>query len=214
MKFMFYFLAVFWLLSMTSAPINAEVGDKDKNKAWEIYEKARKTFSDAEDLRKNKSLCADLEEHLLEAISIVPGDTEALRYKLVERRLVPGKGRWVEYEDIDVPYTKKYYPNRLLSKVRKKNPPAPWAVVNIIDNNAGGQSILVEILNRGETGMDNVEALIKNDFWRYSKTKTISSLEPGQRKQLKWDVSRVGNLRVRFAEKFNYIPVKMQTRDF
>lgn len=197
------------LLSLNPGLVKAGADDKEKQKAWEIYKEAKQSFVEAENPEKNKKLCLDIEEKLLEAISIIPRDTKRLRYKMVEQRLVPGRGRWVEYEDVEVSYEKEYYPNQLLSVVRQKDPPRPWAVVNILENDKGKNNLLVAVKNKGSTRMDNIRVEIKTKFWRYPRTKTIPALEPGGSRQLTWEASRMRGLNIEFKEKFNYVPKKI-----
>lgn len=210
MKFISFFLPVFLLFSINPGLVVAGAEDEEKQKAWEIYKEAKQAFTDQENAWDDKKFCLDIEEKLLEAISIISEDTEHLRYTIVEKRLVPGKGRWVEYEDVEIPYDKKYFPNRLLSKIREKYPPRPWAVVNIIEDDKGKKNIQVTLENRGATRMDDIRVVIKADFWRYLQAKKISSVKPGENRRLKWEASDARGLNVEFEEKFNYVPKKIR----
>ncbi|MGM0452463.1 MAG: hypothetical protein ACQERN_04810 [Thermodesulfobacteriota bacterium] len=196
-------IGVLFFLCFTSG--TAYGGNAEKRKAYQLYDNAREAYMKTDDGNADKKTCLEIEQELIEAIEIVPDDTQRLHYEVVEQRLIPGTGRWVEYEDVRISYDKKYFPNRLLSRIRQRFPPRPMAVINIVDAAYGKQSVVVEIFNRGKTRMENLRVGIRNDSWR-SDSKTISVIKPGERRQLKWTVSEIGICSIRFKEKFNYAP--------
>lgn len=200
------FMTAVLMLGLAPGMIQAKTSNIEKKNAWEIYQRARNSYEEMKDGHAEKQRYLRVEKQLIEAIQLFPRDTDELHYEVIEQRLMPGTGRWVEYEDVRIPYNRKYFPNRLLSKIRRLFPPRPWAVVHIVETEERGKDVIVKILNRGSTRMKNIQAVIKNDFQRSSELKTISFLAPGESRQLKWRVRDMGNCRIRFKEKFNYAP--------
>lgn len=203
LKFILLILIIFFLL-------NAEgvLADNDHNKkAYELYKKAKETYSDiGSGENKDNDKVSEAEELLMQAIIIVANDNGDLSFSHYEKRLIPGRGRWAEYQQVKIEQNVDYFPNRLLSEIRKNFPPQPIAILNFYKKI---NSILVELtlINDGATSMQDVIFLISNSEF-IKESNSIPRIKPGSKKTVKWEISKEAaeNLSINFKEKFNYCP--------
>lgn len=187
----------------------ADSSNKEKKHAYKLYKSAKERYAKVKSKKDRMHLCLEIANQLQKAIKLVQKDTPRLHYEFIEQRLIPGTGRWVEYEDVRISYDKSYFPNRLLSKIRKQYPPQPLAVVNIIAANSGDNTVEVELFNQGRTRMDKIKVGIKADSLR-SHLETIAMIEPGDSQKLRWRVPKFGTCKVRFTEHFSYAPCEIK----
>lgn len=192
-----------------------------KKNAFELYTEANLLYENLADIQQknNKDKYEKyevLEAKLMEAINLVPNDTGDLKWSFAEQRLVPGKGRYIEYETVSIPFNEKYYPNRLLSKIRNEASPEAWAVINFLsDKKKDGSVISVKIKNSGVTSLEKI-GLNTNISYFHGSDKQIEILKPGQSEILKLNPAYPGGclkeLSLSFSEKFHYSPCPMNIK--
>jgi len=175
-------------------------------KAWRLYNEVLTSFNKVK--YKSERLLCKTEIKLLQAMDIVSNDHEEL---MVVVKKLSNEGRNPEFVDVLEP--QKYYPNRLLLKIRRLIPPKPSAKASMLFD--GKNSILeVTIANFGKSMMENNTISVSSIPWIPIPSKSIEKIKPHEHKSVKWIIQeKVTNhtIKIEFLEKygFNVYPLEI-----
>ncbi|WP_419658179.1 uncharacterized protein Dvar_71280 [Desulfosarcina variabilis str. Montpellier] len=201
-SFMFYILYFSLFISVESS-----IAEGIEKKAWKLYEEGKKIYESSVDKKESDMFKA--EKIFMKARQIVPNDNERLSWSEIESKIIPGKGRWPEFEDVRVNYIKQYHPNRYIKKIRGHFPPSPYFLMVI--NPSKGEGFL-KISNIGKTRMENVKVLEQNFAVGTKELMSIDEILPGKSMKNKFifpeKIIKTGST-IKISEKYNYNPCKI-----
>jgi len=199
------FIIVVLIFSFFQSKIFA-FSNEDKRKACELYNKA---YENMNDVKSSNDKLINAEKLLMEAISIIPEDTNKIHYEKTESLLQHGNSRFPRYENVVVTKSQSYKPNKLLIQVRSKIPPEPWALVQINEQDSKFY-INLTIYNNGKSYMEDIKISIKGDIPFLSSQK-IDSIMPKSKESIQWSTISIqdnllNSLCIKFEEKYGFAP--------
>ena len=199
-----FFLFLVCICQMSVDVPNSFSGENQaKLEAYKLYAQARKKFEPGLD----KQRLLHIDKMLRKAIHKHSRDSEELRFT-AKKTIVEQDGRWAEYREIEVDRAEAYYPNRLLGRVRNQIPPRPLAVARV-SKTSGKRTIQVQVLNKGETRMKDLQVFFRGDF-PDPEPKTCSEILPGEKQTLEWTARSeelpYESIYVSFREKYGFKP--------
>lgn len=183
--------------------------NEDMAKAFEYFKEGKALFEKSAK-SKDDRLLKKSEMLLLKARSIVNEDTESLKFIVVETRLMPGSGRWPEYQDVSIDYDEPYFPNRLIAEVRSHIPPAPVMMFEFVKINERVYP-LIKVENKGQSALENfvVEFHAANEKPRVLKVQKIDAGEIQTHRLGEFRGSGENKWKILFREKYGFIPCPM-----